>query len=326
MKPKVCAIVVTYNRKDLLMECLTAIFNQSVKIERIILIDNASTDGTEEELRRTRILEREGFVYRKMEQNLGGAGGFYKGIQISLEFMCDWLWIMDDDTIPDNDCLENLLNASNIVNETVSFFASSVTGISNEPMNVPVLNTSLTENGYGDWYKYLEYGLVKIEMATFVSLLINSDAVRKCGLPCREFFLWGDDSEYTLRLSRNYGSAYFVGKSKVCHKRAVAKVLSIYDETDGNRIKNYFYKYRNDLIVKLIYYGKIYFVWSFLRNLLRAVTIIGSPCGLQKSGIILKANFSGLLKYRYFKKYIQKQLKGGLYGKRQTVCHSKKGI
>ncbi|MBD5521488.1 MAG: glycosyltransferase [Lachnospiraceae bacterium] len=308
MESKVIAIVVTYNRKELLMECLTGILNQSVQVERIILIDNASTDGTEAELKKTGILERKNFVYRRMKQNLGGAGGFYKGIQTSLEFMCDWLWIMDDDTIPDRNCLENLLAASKIVNEKVSFFASSVNGSSNEPMNVPNLDIRATGNGYSDWYKYLEYGLVKIEMATFVSLLININAVKQCGLPCKDFFLWGDDSEYTLRLCRNYGNAYFVGKSKVCHKRAVAKKLSINDEIDTNRIKNYFYQYRNDIVIKIIYYGKIYFAWTFIRNLLCAVTAIRYPWGLRKSYTILKATFAGMYKYRYFKKYIQMQL------------------
>ena len=89
----------------------------------------------------------------------------------------------------------------------------------NESMNVPDIDMSSTENGYADWYRKLSNGLIKIEAATFVSLLINGEAIKKCGLPCKDFFIWGDDTEYTTRITRNFGPAYMVGKSVAIHKR-----------------------------------------------------------------------------------------------------------
>lgn len=308
MEPKVVAVIVTYNRKELLVECLNAVFGQSIPVKQVIVIDNASTDGTAEELEKRGILNRKEFIYKRMEQNSGGAGGFYEGIQTSLESGCDWVWIMDDDTIPDNACLENLLIARQIVNEEVSFFASCVEGMKHEPMNVPGLNTKSTENGYSDWYKYLEFGLVKIEKATFVSLLINMKAIKQCGLPCKEFFIWGDDSEYTMRLCRNFGNAYFVGKSKVCHKRVLAESLKICSETDNNRIKNYFYLHRNNIINTFLYYGKVRGILFIIRDFLRAVTVIKYPLGFRKCSVILKGTLSGICQYNHFKQYIYTQL------------------
>lgn len=309
MEPKVVVVIVTYNRKELLLECLNAVFSQSIPARQVIVIDNASTDGTMEELKRREILNRKEFIYKRMEKNSGGAGGFYEGIKNSLESECDWVWIMDDDTIPDNTCLENLLNAQQTVNEEVSFFASCVEGMNHEPMNVPQLNTKPTENGYSDWYKYLEFGLVKIKRATFVSLLVNMKAVRQCGLPCKDFFIWGDDTEYTLRLCKNFGNAYFVGKSKVCHKRVQTESLNIYNETDIIRTKNHFYQYRNHIVNTFLYYGKIRGIKLIIKNLFYAMAAIKYPLGFKKCIIILKGTLSGIFQYNHFKQYIFMQLK-----------------
>ena len=98
--------------------------------------------------------------------------------------------------------------------------------------------------------------MIKIKSATFVSLLINTDAVKSVGLPLDWYFIWGDDTEYTLRLTRYYGPAYFTAQSRVLHKRFNVKNLSIRNEQNKNRIKMYFYFYRNMLINKEAYESK----------------------------------------------------------------------
>ena len=154
---------------------------------------------------------------------------------------------MDDDAIPETHCLEELLSAGNVIEGNISFLASQVRGENGEAMNVPKINRKQFFH-YVDWYKYLQYGIVSIEKATFVSLLINIEAVKKCGLPWKNFFIWGDDSEYTQRIIRDYGPAYMVGKSKIIHKRATASELSLLKEENYDRIEMYFYYYRNNLI------------------------------------------------------------------------------
>ena len=144
---------------------------------------------------------------------------------------------MDDDTIPEPDCLENLLHASQILSENnISFLASAVYGMNQECMNVPVLDIRNKSNGYPDWYRHLGDGMVAIRNATFVSIMIRNDAISQCGLPCKDYFIWGDDSEYTLRLTTYYGKAYFVGDSVAIHKRKIAKSLDIKNETESSRI------------------------------------------------------------------------------------------
>ncbi|SFC98309.1 glycosyltransferase family 2 protein [Butyrivibrio sp. YAB3001] len=244
---EVCAVVVTYNRKDLLLQCIDAILSQTYPVKKIILVDNASTDGTGELLRQKGYLEKENIIYSLLSSNTGGAGGFHEGIKIAHSLKPDWVWIMDDDVIPDETCLEELLNADKLVKEDVSFYASSIRNADGMAMNVPKLDRRQFTK-YTDWYQYLDEGIVNIVKATFVSLLINRKAIDKCGLPWAPFFIWGDDSEYTQRIIRDYGPAFMVGKSKAIHLRGSAEELSIVKETNVNRIPLYFYLYRNNLI------------------------------------------------------------------------------
>lgn len=257
----VVAVVVTYNRKDLLIECLEAILRQTYKVNKIIIIDNNSTDGTYEKLQEKKILDKkEIIVYKKLEKNIGGAGGFHEGMKLAKQYNPDFVWIMDDDTIPNENCLEKLVNANNFLkenNEKISFLASTIYGEKGEFMNVPTIDERPSENGYPDWYKYLSKGIVEIKIATFVSLLINAEAIKNCGLPCKDFFIWGDDTEYTTRITKYYGNAYMIGDSIAIHKRKNAKAISIFNEDNPNRMKMHFYKTRNLLIYTNEYQDKM---------------------------------------------------------------------
>lgn len=307
---QIVAVVVTYNRKQLLLECLTAILSQSVPVHKLIIIDNASTDGTEELLESEGIISRENVVYHKMEKNTGGSGGFYAGMEIARNLEAEWVWIMDDDTIPYNNSLEKLSGHIDELPES-SFFASCVCGMNKEPMNVPDLDRAKTSNGYPYWYKHLDRGLVNVESATFVSLLINGEALKKCGLPCRDYFIWGDDTEYTRRLTRHFGDAYLVGDSWVCHKRKNAKNVHLKHEDDKQRIKNYFYQYRNRLINYYLYDGFAVFMFYLLRFEGQAFSMLFKGNDkLLKFFTVQKAVFASIVNRNKFKGYIESQLKG----------------
>jgi GT2 family glycosyltransferase len=243
----VYAIVVTYNRREMLLECLNAILRQTVPVRRILVVDNHSTDGTEDLLREKGYLENPVILFMSLSENTGGAGGFHEGMKRAREDQPDWMWIMDDDVVPEPGALEALLEAGGVAGEKVSFLASAVRGNHGEAMNVPKISRK-QDTEYVDWYQYLDKGMVRIVKATFVSLLINMEAVNRCGLPWKEFFIWGDDSEYTQRLIRDYGPAYMVGSSHVTHKRASSDELSLVREKNPARIPLYYYYYRNNLI------------------------------------------------------------------------------
>ena len=299
MNDRVSAVVVTYNRKHLLEECLTAIAGQSYPVEKIILIDNASTDGTFEYVHETEWYKNGLIEYRLMEKNTGGAGGFCEGVKASLEGDSDWVWLMDDDTIPSSTALDELFKAKERVNAKVSFLASRVHGINGEPMNMPTLADS-NDNEF-----------TKIEDATFVSVLINMEAVKKCGLPYPEFFIWGDDTEYTMRLIKNYGPAYMIETSEVLHKRASSKNLSIKEEENENRIGMYYYFFRNILADRKLYPTKRSYGRFLLGAIRTSVTSLFTKNGLKKSVTIYKGIFSSFSFTKRVKEYISEQLKSG---------------
>lgn len=287
----IIAVVVTFNRKMLLHECLTALMKQTYSCKKIVLIDNNSTDGTYDMLEKEGFLASEVISYKKMEKNIGGAGGFSRGIRYALEWNPDFVWIMDDDTIPENTALEELVNAQKDKTDKISFLASVVFGEKNEPMNVPQIASNLSSNGYPNWYCYLDEGLIEITIATFVSLLININAIKAVGLPCEDYFIWGDDTEYTLRLTQFYGKAFFCGKSKVLHKRKDGGNLSLIEEENENRFKLYYYSYRNNLINTFEYEGIKKGVLLILHNVKDIMKVLfKGKHKAKKMSIILKSN------------------------------------
>src|SRR4051812_46326279 len=206
-----CAVVVTYNRRALLEECLAAVFAQTTPPAEVVVVDNASTDGTAR-----MVLER--FPRAQLErlpENLGGAGGFHRGLELGHRAGHDWVWLMDDDTIPAPDALEALLAGVRRAPVAPALVASQVrwTDGSLHPMNRPQPHWQRM----GDLAEAARHGLVLLRTATFVSVLIARATVDRHGLPIARYFIWSDDMEYTARALRS-GTGYLVPESVAVHK------------------------------------------------------------------------------------------------------------
>ncbi|MBR1539886.1 MAG: glycosyltransferase family 2 protein [Clostridia bacterium] len=237
---KILAIVVTYNRKELLKENLDALIHQTKNDFDILVIDNASSDGTD-------ILVKEykekynNIYFHGLAQNVGGAGGFYKGMQIAYEKNYDYAWIMDDDTIPNATALEELWNVKNNLNNEFSFLNSLVlwTDGTLAHMNVPAVKEFFVYD-----YQNIEKGLIPIESCSFVSCFVNLNKVKSYGLPISEFFIYFDDMEYTKRIS-DAGNSYLVLSSKVVHKMKTNTGTTAERICEKEKVKRLFYDYRN---------------------------------------------------------------------------------
>ena len=229
MNNSICAVVVTFNRKELLLKCI----NQTLKLQAIYLIDNNSTDKTEE------LLQQKGYIetipeynktsiqektindtkikYIRLQENMGGAGGFYEGVKRAHEDKYDWIWVMDDDAFPTETCLENLQPYYDL-NDTIALASLKVD-----------LNDNILYHHRG--YFNFTHGLpiqehitkkdtltetTDIDMASFVGLLIKKEAINKIGYPKKEFFIHADDLEYCIRL-RGQGKIKLINKSIIKH-------------------------------------------------------------------------------------------------------------
>ena len=247
----IAAVVVTYNRLSLLKECLEAISLQTCKVNSIIVVNNASTDGTTEYLQQ---LDDKQIVVKSLEKNIGGAGGFAEGIAIATKMNVDAIWIMDDDTIPQTDALEHLVYILN-QHENTGFVNSKVvwTDGNIHQMNIP---------GYVH-HDDLGGGLYSIRSASFVSLLVPSKIVREVGLPYREFFIWVDDAEFTARIVKAGHKGYLTTSSVVVHKTATNYGASIKTATPEAAWKFYYYM-RNGMFASRG--EKPWIIW-FFKNL-----------------------------------------------------------
>lgn len=204
----VAAFVLTRNRKELLVECLWALVPQA---DVVVVLDNASSDGTRELLEAEGLLER--VRYHRSEQNTGGAGGFRRGVELALATGAEWLWLMDDDAEPAPDALSTLLAAPEAADPATAALATVVQhpdghvdpqhrcrhGRLITPLPVPYV-------GHPD-----------VDCASFVGLLVRAGAAHAAGLPRGDFFLGYDDAEWSLRL-RRHGRIVLVSEAVVLHK------------------------------------------------------------------------------------------------------------
>lgn len=215
----VCAVVVTFNRKELLVRNLLAIRSQTFPPHNVVIIDNASTDDTTEYLKeegfidKLSVLDLENveleshkkiggvlFTYFRLKTNLGGAGGFYHGQKYAFEQKFQWTWLMDDDGFPSNDCLEVLVHSCkkyhlHAVNPLVfnekdpERLAFGLRG---------VINTKDQAFNQGD-----ENGLLFGTGSPFNGTLLSYQLIEKIGLIKKEMFIWGDEREYFYRILKN---------------------------------------------------------------------------------------------------------------------------
>lgn len=237
---KVIAVIVTYNRRELLKECIEALLNQDYKNCYILIVDNASTDGTKEYIKD--YLDNEKVIYKNTGANLGGAGGFSFGMKEAYNIGCEYIWLMDDDCIVHKESLVKLLEADRSLKGDYGFLASKVLWKDGTicKMNIP-------KKTFSTWLKDYDTPVQRIEMASFVSLFIKKEIVKELGLPIKEFFIWTDDWEYTRRISRKY-KCYYIANSIVTHKSKSNIGASIAEE-DGDRLNRFKYLYRNDVVL-----------------------------------------------------------------------------
>jgi len=283
----VAAIIVTYNRPEKLPPTLASVLAQNYPCEWIVIVDNASSDGTAEYLD---TLDDPRIIVRHLQENRGGAGGFEYGMALGHEVGADYVWVMDDDCYPEAEALERLVNERNEVAETlgkpVPFACSMVRAIDGAlcEMNNPITTW--------DWPRAFLAGhnSMRVVECTFVSVLIPRYVLAEAGLPLSEYFIWYDDKEYTKRLSARYAPGIVVMDSIVVHDMGVNAGVN-YREVRENTLWKFASGARNQSSYRWHYEGKASYR-AYRRRVIDQMREGKVPLGVQRE--MRKAVRSGI--------------------------------
>lgn len=284
-------VIVTYNRISKLKKALKIFSNQTIKPDYVVVVNNASTDDTPYFLKEWQESDEGYSKYTlNIPRNIGGSGGFYEGLKFASKLNSDWIWVSDDDAFP----------ADNAIEEAQKYLDPSLSAICGEVINNGEIDLSHRRNYRLGKFKVFsedipksEYRKDKFELTCFsyVGAIINKAKLEKIGLPRKEYFIWYDDTEHSLRLHK-VGKIICVPAVKVYHNVGI--------ENNKLNWKTYYgIRNRADLIKR--HFPKKYYHYYCRINLIKALinNILGNhtKAELLKSAILdSKSNNMGINK------------------------------
>ncbi len=242
------AVIVTYNRLQKLKIALQAYENQKFKPKYLLVINNNSMDGTKEYLD---LWQKESseivHLVLHLKENTGGSGGFYEGIRAAETMESDWIWVADDDAYPAKDCFEKM----------AEFIKLS------DVVEIAALCSAVYTNGHIDtWHRRRfgkRFGIVRVEdcisvkeyeknnfeldLFSYVGTLINRKVILKVGLPQKDYFISYDDSEHSIRVSKQ-GKIICIPNAKVIHD-SIESAEDIITWKKYYALRNKIYSYNN---------------------------------------------------------------------------------
>ncbi|XCB29836.1 glycosyltransferase [Arcanobacterium hippocoleae] len=262
--------MVAWNRAELLAKMLDRLARQTRALDGVVVVDNASTDSTPTVIANAKVVTET----ITMPENLGGAGGFAAGIARAISIGADYVWIMDDDTLPHLNTLETLLTqwqklaalpaVKTAKNSELGLLACRADWIDgrehpmNKPRLMPFAPADLVIQAK-DLHAY------PIRTASFVGPLISASAIREIGLPVADYFLWNDDFEYTARILRKR-IGFYVNSARVEHRtKTFGNAAASPGKRFFNEVRNKFWMYRFSTSLtpfeKILYGGKTVLRW-----------------------------------------------------------------
>ena len=191
--------VVTFNRSGLLTRLLESVVSMDPKPGHLVIVDNASTDDTTEVVESYRARLGTELVYRRLETNTGGSGGFSEGMRVAYDLGSDWIWLMDDDVEVVPDGLAKMgkwaPRFKSIQGRRYDFDGSEFYWQYRiaEPLGIPI---PFAPSGFD------ASGFKEMNSGCFEGMFIHRDIVQQIGLPDPRFFIYWDDQTYGWLASR----------------------------------------------------------------------------------------------------------------------------
>jgi rhamnosyltransferase len=217
----IASVTVAYNAAHLLPLQLDALLRQCRSLDEIIVVNNGSTDETLNLLS----AKYPQVTVLNLPVNVGVGGGFSAGLAYAVtEKKHDWVWFLDDDSVPGGDGLESLLNGLNRIGaiENIGILAPLPTH-SQTALAYPGM---LWRNG---WIRPssedLRQPICFVDAVISSGSLIRREAVEKVGLPRADFFMDFIDFEFCLRIRRHGYRIAMVCDSHLNHEIGNVKTV-----------------------------------------------------------------------------------------------------
>lgn len=194
---RIYGVIVTYNRKELLLKNLLALNNQTRKLDKIVVVDNHSSDGTYDYIK-SNLSTMDNIEYIYLEDNIGGAGGFYTGIKYAYESLADWIYVMDDDGRPYNSLtIEELIKKIDCMNLSSEemIIANSLVVCKEGELTFRNKNVKTVD----EIVKTSTNGIIYNKTQLFNGSLFSNGLVKKIGFPNKDFFIKGDEVDFRRR-------------------------------------------------------------------------------------------------------------------------------
>lgn len=246
----VAIVVVTFNRADLLVGMLAGLEALERRPDAVIVLDNASTDHTAEVLRDAQGRGTLALQVITSPENVGGAGGFHRGVRAAYEQGFDRVWLMDDDVVPAPDCLGVLMatdeDCLTSVREDTSGRLVEKAATRFDLRNPLAIKpkTGMVETDFGTRAAMPER--VEVENVAFEGFMVRRSVIEEIGLPDPGYFIFYDDVDLALRVRRT-GRRIWAVRDAV-----LVRQLDFDQQHDLAGWKGY-YMYRNLFVVHLRY-------------------------------------------------------------------------
>jgi GT2 family glycosyltransferase len=244
---EIAAVVVTYNRLELLKKVVDGLLNQTRKLNKIIIVNNNSNDGTLKWL--NELIKQNSKVEVITQSNTGSSGGQYTGSKYAYEMGYEWIWQMDDDVVPQPNCLEKLLIYANKnicavplrINNNNIFYKHDIIKLNLSNPVKSIWKTIFTELEYNKNAQFIE-----IQGITLEGPIFHRSMFEKVGFVEKNFFIYADDTEYSIRLYKQKVKMGIV-------KDAIMNRLLPIPENENEWCWKSFYMIRNIIAIDVLH-------------------------------------------------------------------------